>query len=70
MTTPSAAPIPHLRKVAAIPAGTSAVTLERVMTQPSDELYVDGRAVSPRDWLIVGNEPEAVVNLVGLLYAW
>lgn len=66
-----AGPIPHLRKViAAIPAGTSAVTLERVMTQPSDELYVDGRPVSPRAWLLAGNEPGAVVDLVGLLYAW
>jgi hypothetical protein len=60
-----------LRKViAAIPEGTSAVTLERVMTQPSQELYVDGRPVSPRHWLLAGNEPGAVVDLVQQLYAW
>ena len=64
-------PVPHLRKViAAIPEGTSAVTLERVMTQPSQELYVDGQPVSPRDWLLTGNEPETVVDLVRQLYAW
>jgi len=66
-----AGPVAHLRKViAAIPEGTSAVTLERVMTQPSQELYVDGQPVSPRDWLLAGNEPEAVVELVRQLYAW
>ena len=66
-----AGPVPHLRKViAAIPEGTSAVTLERVMTQPSQELYVDGQPVSPRDWLLAGNEPGLVVELVQQLYAW
>lgn len=64
-------PLPHLRKViAAIPAGTSAVTIERVMTQPTDELYIDGRAVSPRRWLLAGNTPAPVSDLVAQLYAW
>lgn len=64
-------PIPHLRKViAAIPAGTSALTIDRVMTQATDELYLDGTAVSPRDWLLAGNAPAAVVDLVAQLYAW
>ena len=64
-------PLPHLRKViAAIPEGTSAVTLERVMTQPSEELYVDGKPVSPRNWLLAGNDPGAVVEIVRQLYAW
>lgn len=64
-------PLPHLRKViAAIPEGTSAVTLERVMTQPSEELYVDGQPISPRNWLLAGNEPAAVVDIVRQLYAW
>jgi hypothetical protein len=66
-----ATPLPHLRKViAAIPEGTSAVTLERVMTQPSEELYIDGKPVSPRNWLLAGNEPGAVVEIVRQLYAW
>lgn len=66
-----AKPLPHLRKViAAIPEGASAVTLERVMTQPSDELYVDGQPVSPRDWLLAGKQPTAVVDIVRQLYAW
>ena len=64
-------PLPHLRKIiAAIPEGTSAVTLERVMTQPNDELYVDGLPASPRDWLLAGKEPAAVVDIVRQLYAW
>ena len=64
-------PLPHLRKViAGIPEGTSAVTLQRVMTQPSEELYIDGKPVSPRNWLLTGNEPGAVVEIVRQLYAW
>ena len=66
-----AQPLPHLRKViAVIPEGTSAVTLERVMTLPSAELYVDGQPVSPRNWLLAGNDPAAVVDMVRQLYAW
>ncbi|QNK83257.1 hypothetical protein [Nakamurella sp. PAMC28650] len=65
------APIPHLRKViAAIPPGTSAVTVDRVMTQTTEELYLDGRAVSPRDWLIAGNPPVSVIAMVAQLYEW
>jgi len=64
-------PIPHLRKViAAIPAGTSAVTIDRIMTQTTDELYLDGRAVSPRDWLLAGNPPASVIDMVAQLYEW
>lgn len=64
-------PIPHLRKIiAAIPAGTSAMTIDRVMTQATDELYLDGKAVSPRDWLLAGNPPAAVIDLVAQLYTW
>ena len=63
--------LPHLRKVvAAIPAGTSAVTIERVMTQPTEELYIDGRPASPRDWLLAGNPPAPVSDLIAQLYAW
>lgn len=66
-----ATPLPHLRKViAAIPEGASAITLERVMTAPSDELYVDAAPVSPRDWLLTGNDPAVVVDMVRQLYAW
>lgn len=66
-----ARPLPHLRKViAAIPAGASAVTVERVMTQPTDELYLDGQPVSPRDWLLAGQSPASVTDLVAQLYAW
>ncbi|SDO60189.1 hypothetical protein SAMN04515671_1454 [Nakamurella panacisegetis] len=64
-------PLPHLRKViGAIPAGTSAATVERVMTQPTDELFIDGAPVSPRQWLLAGQPPAPVVALIGQLYAW
>lgn len=64
-------PIPHLRKViAAIPAGTSTVTVDRVMTQTTEELYLDGCAVSPRDWLLAGNPSASVTAMVAQLYEW
>lgn len=64
-------PLPHLRKIiAAIPQGTSAVAMERVMTQATDELYLDGTAVSPRQWLLTGQHPEPVIQILQQLYAW
>jgi len=40
------------------------------MTQPSEEPYIDGKPASPRNWLLAGNEPAAVVEIVRQLYAW
>ncbi len=69
--TDAAAPIPHLRKIiAGIPPGTSAPALQRVMTEPDDELFLDGHPVSPRDWLIAGQFAAPVVQLIEQLYAW
>ena len=69
--TATAGPIPHLRTIiAAIPHGTSAVTMQRVMTEPSDELFLDGQAVSPRDWLIAGRVAPPIVEMIEQLYAW
>ena len=65
------APLPHLRAViAAIPRDTSAVTLARVMTEPSEELFLDGHAVSPRDWLVAGKSAAPVTMMIEQLYAW
>ncbi len=64
-------PLPHLRQIiAAIPQGTSAVTIERVMTQPTEELYLDGGQASPRQWLVAGQDPMPVIEIVQQLYAW
>lgn len=49
---------------------TSAITIDRVMTQATHELYLDGTAVSPRDRLLAGNPPAAVIEMVAQLYAW
>jgi hypothetical protein len=65
------APLPHLRKVvAAIPEGTSALSVQRIMTEPSDELYIDGAPVSPREWLLAGQDAAPVAEMVEQLYAW
>ncbi len=46
------------------------MTIQRVMTEPTDELFLDGRAVCPRDWLIAGQSTAPVVQLIEYLYAW
>lgn len=64
-------PLPHLRKIiAAIPPGTSAIAIGRVMTSSTDELYIDGNPSSPRDWLLAGQDPQPVIEIVRQLYAW
>lgn len=64
-------PLPHLRRIiAAIPDGVSAVTVQRVITEPSDELYLDGAPVSPRHWLLAGQDPTPVTEMLEQLYAW
>ena len=69
--TEDAAPLPHLRKViAAIPDGASAISVERLMTDPTDELYLAGAPVSPRQWLLVGQAAAPVVEMVEQLYWW
>ena len=71
ITDHQAAPLPHLRKViAAIPDGASAVSLQRVMTEPSAELYLDGGPVSPRQWLLAGQDATPIVEMITHLYAW
>lgn len=64
-------PLPHLRKIiAAVPAGVSPATIGRVMTTPTDELFLDGGAVSPRQWLLAGGDPAPVTAIMAALYAW
>lgn len=64
-------PIPHLRKViAARPTGVGLATIERAITTPTDELHLDGQAVSPRNWLLSGGDPEMVTAILTALYAW
>ncbi len=64
-------PIPHLRKIiVAKPDDVSWALVGRVMTSPTDELYVDGHAVSPRTWLLDGGDPRSVVSIISMLLAW
>lgn len=63
--------LPHLRKViAAIPAGTSALSIGNLMTTSTRELFLDDQPVSPRDWLLAGGDPEPVVTIIGDLARW
>lgn len=59
-----AALVPGLRIVlAGLPEELGAVSVARFMTQPSPELTIDGAELSPRDWLLAGGDPTAVVEL-------
>ncbi|HEY5880536.1 MAG TPA: hypothetical protein VIU11_16620 [Nakamurella sp.] len=60
--------LPHLAEViAAFPTGAHPVTVRSFMTIPDDDLTVGGRAQSPRDWLLSGGAPAAVVELARTL---
>ena len=56
--------LPGLPKVLhALPAGEHPLAVLAFMTTPQPELVIHGRAVSPRDWLAAGGDPEPVAEL-------
>lgn len=48
-----------------MPAGLDAVSAARFMGLATDELTVDGRAATPRQWLLTGGDPAVVLELAG-----
>jgi hypothetical protein len=59
-------PLPGLREVlAALPEGLHPLSVDRLMTSPDTDLVVEGRPVSPREWLLAGGDPAAVVAVAG-----
>ncbi len=58
------ATIPHLADLlSAISEGIHPVALDRFMLTPSVDLEVDGRTLSPKEWLLSGADPEPVKRL-------
>lgn len=53
--------------VAAIPRGANAVAVARFFMTPHPDLHSTEGLVSPRDWLLAGNDPRVVVPLASEL---
>lgn len=64
-------PLPHLRAVLrAVPDGVSPIEMTGFMTVPQAELVLAGRAVTPRQWLLAGQRPEAICEILAGFYQW
>jgi hypothetical protein len=61
-------PLPGLERVLrAMPAATHPVVVARFFASTQPELVVDGRSVSPRDWLADGGDPTVPAALAAAL---
>lgn len=55
------------RALAALPVGVHPVAVANWFLRPDPDLELAGEPVAPRDWLLVGNDPEPVVALAAAL---
>ncbi len=54
--------------LARLPEGINPVSVQRFFASPNPDLEVEeGRAVSPIEWLLTGNDPERVAEIVAAL---
>lgn len=64
-------PLPDLRTVLrAVPDGISPIEMTSFMTNPQAELQLAGRAMTPRQWLLAGQGPEAICGILAGFYQW
>jgi hypothetical protein len=60
--------LPGLAAVlAAVPADQPPLVVASFMTTPQDDLVLDGRPATPRQWLLAGGHPEPVAALAATL---
>jgi len=60
--------LPGLETVlAAIPADQPALVVAAFMTKLQEDLLVDGKPASPREWLLAGGDPRRVAGLASVL---
>jgi hypothetical protein len=59
--------IPNLSAILAILAPWKPIFLDRFMRLPHCDLEIDGKPVSPRDWLIAKHKPDIILQLGRLL---
>jgi hypothetical protein len=63
-------PLPGLRKVlAALIPDLHPLEVSQFMTTAEADLEISEKAVSPREWLVVGGDPAAVAHLASLIGA-
>ncbi|WP_199438832.1 DNA-binding protein [Umezawaea beigongshangensis] len=53
--------------LAAVPTDQPPLVVAQFMTTPQDDLDVDGKAASPRDWLLAGGSPDRVAALAAVV---
>lgn len=64
-------PLPALPRIlAALPADLHPLEVEGWMTTANGNLIVDGRATTPRDWLIGGGDLTAVIEVAASVDRW
>lgn len=63
-------PLPGLRAVLAVAGDVAPVELARFIVTPQPDLDLAGAAVTPRDWLLAGQDAAAVHSILQDLYAW
>lgn len=57
--------VPNIERVLPfVSRGLAPTALVRWLTRPDPDLEIEGRAVSPLEWLLEGSDPEAVAELV------
>lgn len=60
--------LPGLEAVlAALPPDQPALVVAAFMTKPQEDLLVDGKPATPRDWLLAGGDPRRVADLASVL---
>jgi hypothetical protein len=60
--------VPHLTTLLPlVPEGLSTVAIERFLTEPNNDLVIDGVAVSPLDWLVCGESPKPLQEMLPAL---
>lgn len=63
-------PLPGLRAVLAAVGDVAPVELARFIATPQPDLDLAGAAVTPRDWLLAGQNVAAVRTMLQDLYEW
>lgn len=64
-------PLPHLRSVLkATPSGITPLELALFMATPQPELALGDEPLTPRTWLLAGQVPDPVIEMLVGLYQW
>ena len=63
--------LPHLRRIlGAVPPAATPFEIATFMTSGQVELQLSGSAVTPREWLLAGQSPDPICEMLTGLYQW